>query len=49
MALAPFAGTRLLVPFRITIVHMLGNLVVQATRFEAAHTVPTTGQREPSR
>jgi hypothetical protein len=45
MALAPVAGTRLLVPFRITIVHML----VQATRFEAAHTVPTTGQREPSR
>jgi hypothetical protein len=49
MTLAPVAGTRLLAPFRITIVNMLGNLVVQANRFEAVQTAPTTGQREPSR
>jgi len=49
MALAPVAGTRLLAPFRITIVNMLGNLVVQANRFEAVHTAPTMGQGEPSR
>jgi hypothetical protein len=49
MALAPIAGTRLLAPFRITIVNMLGNLVVQANRFEAVHTAPTTGQGAPSR
>ena len=49
MALAPVAGTRLLAPFRITIVNMLGNLVVQANRFEVVHTAPTMGQGEPSR
>jgi hypothetical protein len=36
MALAPVAGTRLLAPFRMTIANMLGNLVVQATRFEVS-------------
>jgi len=35
LALAPIAGTRLLAPFRVTVTHMLGNLVVQANRFEA--------------
>ena len=34
MALAPIAGTRLLAPFRMSIASMLGNLVVQARRFE---------------
>jgi Protein of unknown function (DUF3108) len=34
LALAPIAGTRLLAPFRIAIANMLGNLVMQATRFE---------------
>jgi hypothetical protein len=49
MALAPVAGTRLLAPFRITIVNMLGNLVVQANRFEVVPMAPTTGQGAPSR
>lgn len=35
MALAPVAGTRLLVPFRVSIVSMLANLVIEANRFEA--------------
>ena len=43
MTLAPVAGTRLLAPFRITIVNMLGNLVVQANRFEAVLKAPSTG------
>jgi hypothetical protein len=34
LALAPLAGTRLLAPFRVTVTHMLGNLVIQANRFE---------------
>jgi hypothetical protein len=34
LALAPVSGTRLLAPFKLTIVNMLGNLVVQATQFE---------------
>jgi hypothetical protein len=33
MALAPIVGTRLLAPFRITAAYMLGNVVMQATRF----------------
>ena len=49
MTLAPVAGTRLLAPFRITIVSMLGNLVVQANRFEAVRAAPTMGQGEPPR
>jgi hypothetical protein len=49
MAFAPVAGTRLLAPFRITIVNMLGNVVVQANRFEAVHAAPTTGHGAPSR
>jgi hypothetical protein len=35
IAFAPVAGTKLLAPFRIAIANMLGNLVVQASRFEA--------------
>jgi len=38
MALAPIAGTSVLAPFRITATYMLGNVVMQATRFEAAST-----------
>jgi hypothetical protein len=34
--LAPIAGTHLLAPFRLSIASMLGNLVVEAYRFEAA-------------
>jgi hypothetical protein len=34
LALAPVAGAGLLAPFRVTVANMLGNLVVQATRFE---------------
>lgn len=36
IALAPVAGTRLLVPFRMSVVSMLANLMIEATRFEAA-------------
>ena len=51
MALAPVAGTRLLAPFRIAIANMLGNLVVQATRFEtvapsSVRANATTGQAQ---
>jgi hypothetical protein len=35
MALAPVAGTRLLAPFRVSVVSMLANLVIEANRFEA--------------
>jgi hypothetical protein len=35
IALAPIAGTRLLAPFRLSIVSMLANLVIEANRFEA--------------
>jgi hypothetical protein len=35
MALAPVAGTRLLAPFRLSVVSMLANLVIDASRFEA--------------
>ena len=35
MALAPVAGTRLLVPFRVSVVSILANLVIVANRFEA--------------
>ena len=34
MALAPVAGTRLLVPFRMSVVSVLANLVIVANRFE---------------
>ena len=35
IALAPVAGTRLLAPFRVSVVSMLANLVIDANRFEA--------------
>jgi hypothetical protein len=35
VALAPLAGTRLLAPFRVSVVSMLANLVIEANRFEA--------------
>jgi hypothetical protein len=41
MALAPIASTRILAPFRIMATYMLGNVVMQATRFEATAPAPT--------
>jgi hypothetical protein len=35
VALAPVAGTRLLAPFRLSVVSMLAKLVIEASRFEA--------------
>jgi hypothetical protein len=35
IALAPVDGTRLLAPFRVSVVSMLANLVIEANRFEA--------------
>ena len=34
MALAPIAGTRLLAPFRLSVLSMLANLTIEANRFE---------------
>jgi hypothetical protein len=42
MALAPIAGAGVLAPFRITATYMLGNVVMQTTRFEV--TTTTTSQ-----
>lgn len=47
MALAPIAGTRLLAPFRITATYMLGNVVMQATRFESTATPAPTRASQP--
>jgi hypothetical protein len=51
LAFAPIAGTRLLAPFRVTITHMLGNLVVQANRFEALPpaSAPASTAAEPAK
>lgn len=51
IAFAPVAGTRVLAPFRISITNMLGNLVVQANRFEvhapaSVRASATTGQSQ---
>ena len=35
IALAPIAGTRLLAPFRLSVVSMLANLVIEANQFES--------------
>jgi hypothetical protein len=35
ITLAPVAGTRLLAPFRLSVVSMIANLVIEANRFEA--------------
>jgi hypothetical protein len=34
MAVAPITGTRLLAPFRLSIVSMLANAIIEANRFE---------------
>jgi Protein of unknown function (DUF3108) len=34
LTLAPIAGTRLLAPFRLAIINMLGDIVIEATAFE---------------
>jgi hypothetical protein len=47
MALAPIAGTRILAPFRITAMYILGNVVMQATRFEATATAAPTRASQP--
>jgi hypothetical protein len=39
MALAPVGGTRLLMPFRVSVVSALANLVIEANRFEATAAV----------
>jgi hypothetical protein len=36
IALAPIAGTRLLAPFRLSVVSTLANLMIEATRFETS-------------
>ncbi len=40
LTLAPIAGTRLLAPFRLAIVNMLGDIVIEATAFETTTTAP---------
>jgi hypothetical protein len=40
IVLAPVAGTRLLAPFRLSVVSMLANLVIEANRFEATARPP---------
>jgi hypothetical protein len=42
IALAPVAGTHLLAPFRVSVVSMLANLVIDANRFEATAHPPST-------
>lgn len=51
IAFAPIAGTQMLAPFRVSVANMLGNLVVQASRFEvhapaSARAAVTTGQAQ---
>jgi hypothetical protein len=51
IAFAPVAGTGMLAPFRVTVANMLGNLVVQANRFEvlapeSLRASATTGQAQ---
>src|SRR5262245_38555354 len=43
MALAPIAGTRLLAPFRLSVVSMLANLTIEANRFETIMTTAPAG------
>ena len=45
LALAPIPGTRVLAPFRLAVTNMLGNLVVQANRFETTPRASTTTGR----
>jgi len=44
MAFVPIAGTRVLAPFRVSVFHALGNLVIQASRFEVATARPAAAQ-----
>src|SRR5262245_40188350 len=43
IALAPIAGTRLLAPFRLSVVSTLANLVIEANRFETIMTPAPEG------
>jgi Protein of unknown function (DUF3108) len=43
IALAPIAGTRLLAPFRLSVVSTLANLMIEATRFETIVTPAPAG------
>lgn len=48
IALAPVAGTRLLAPFRVSVVSMLANLVIEANRFETtAQSLGTSTVADP--
>jgi hypothetical protein len=47
LTLAPIGGTRLLAPFRLSIANMLGDIVVEATAFEAS-TTPATADALPA-
>ena len=48
MAVAPITGTRLLAPFRLSVVSMLANLTVEANRFEtAAHPLAASPIADP--
>ena len=44
LTLAPIAGTRLLAPFRLSIINMLGDIVLEATAFTVAATPPARTQ-----
>ncbi len=49
LSLAPIAGTRLLAPFRLSIINMLGNIVVEATAFVTSTTpTATAAPAEPA-
>ena len=48
MALAPIAGTRLLAPFRLSVLSMLANLTIEANRFETtAHPLDASPIADP--
>src|SRR5262249_11564896 len=55
IALAPIAGTRLLAPFRLSVVSTLANLMIEANRFETimapapAGTPPNVSDISPTR
>ncbi len=49
VSLAPIAGTHLLAPIRLSVAHLLGNLVVQATEFQAeAKPAPRASLENPA-
>jgi len=47
IALAPIAGTRLLAPFRLSVVSTLANLMIEANRFETI-TAPAPAGTPPN-